>query len=100
LLSRPHADLGDRDVIVVEDVVDNGATMNFLHDYLSYLPIKPRSVKYCFLGIKNNHGPLKFSTNYLGFDIEPAWIVGYGLDSGQSYRGLRDIYQKIENPEA
>lgn len=97
LLSRPHADLGGRDVIVIEDVVDNGATMNFLDDFLSNLKNPPKSIQYCVLGLKTHHGPLRFDIKYLGFDsISPAWIVGYGLDANQSFRGLEDIYQKIK----
>ncbi|MFA5183922.1 MAG: phosphoribosyltransferase family protein [Patescibacteria group bacterium] len=95
LISKPHADLGGRDIIVVEDVVENGATMNFLNDYLKNLSVPPRSVEYCVLGLKENHGPLKFSIKYCCFLMKPAWIVGYGLDSDQAYRGLADIYEKV-----
>lgn len=97
IVSRPHANFRNRDVIVVEDVVDNGATMNFLNDLLINGDNPPRSIEYCILGLKNSHGPLNFSIKYLGFDnLGPEWIVGYGLDSNQAYRGLEDIWVKID----
>jgi len=96
ILSEPHADLTGRDVIVVEDVIDHGITMNFLDDYLKNSN-PPASITYCALGLKRNHAPLQFEVKYLGFnDLSPAWIVGYGLDSEQAFRGLQDIWVKID----
>ena len=96
ILSEPHADLSGRDVIVVEDVIDHGVTMNFLDGYLKHRTANPpQSISYCALGLKASHGPLKFEVKYLGFDnLGPEWIVGYGLDSNQSLRGLEDIWVK------
>lgn len=97
ILSEPHADLSGRDIIVVEDVIDHGVTMNFLDDYLKHrnLMNPPKSIAYCALGLKASHGPLKFEIKYLGFDnLGPEWIVGYGLDANQSLRGLKDIWVK------
>ena len=48
------------------------------------------------VGLKLNHGPLNFLVDYSGFSLDKNWIVGYGLDSEQAYRGLKDIYQKID----
>jgi len=94
-LSYPHADLGGRDLIIVEDVVDEGCTMNFLDTYLKNLASPPLSISYCALCLKETHGPLDFLIKYLGYTIGEEWIVGYGLDSDQGYRGLTDIYIKI-----
>lgn len=94
IISRPHADLGGRDIIVVEDVIDRGHTMNFLDRYLKSLSSPPQSISYCALLVKNNHGPLDFQIKYHGFTIGPEWIVGYGMDSNQGYRGLSSIYVK------
>lgn len=96
IVSRPHADFAGRDVIVVEDMVDEGPTMNFLHSYLQGLPVPPRSVEYCILGLRRQHGPLDFTIKYLGFEVEPGWLVGYGLDSNQRLRGLPDIWIKVD----
>jgi len=94
MISQPHADLGGRDIIVVEDIIDRGDTMNHLHSYLLNLPNPPDSISYCALLVKNNHGPLDFEINYQGFEIGPEWVIGYGMDSEQAFRGFSDIYVK------
>ncbi|MFA6995230.1 MAG: phosphoribosyltransferase family protein [Patescibacteria group bacterium] len=94
ILSLPHANLGNRDLVVVEDIIDNGATMNFLNKYLKNLETPPKSIQYCTLLLKENHEPLEFDIKFLGGVIGPKWIVGNGMDSDQSYRGLIDIYEK------
>jgi len=99
VLSEPHANLGGRDIIVVEDVVDHGATMNFLDNYLKEKnPLTPpKSIAYCVLGLKSSHGPLQFDIKYLGFNkLSKAWILGYGLDYKQAFRGFKNIWVKID----
>lgn len=95
MISLPHAQLGGRDIIVIEDIIDQGLTMNFLHKYLLGLQMPPRSIEYCTLFLKTNHEPLDFEVKYLGCEIDPEWLVGNGMDSNQLYRGLSGIYQKI-----
>jgi len=92
ILSKPHSKISRRNLIIVEDIIDNGETMNFLNDYLKNSDHPPRSISYCSLLVRKKHGPLKFKINYLGFEIESGWVVGYGMDSGQLYRWLKDIY--------
>lgn len=94
LLDWPHTDLSGRHVIVVEDLIDVGASMNFLYHKLQECPQKPESIVFCTLFLKNNHAPLDFEIKYLGWEIGPEWVVGNGMDSGQSQgRGLVDVYQ-------
>jgi len=94
VVNLPHSDLAGRDIIVAEDVVDYGTSMNYLKHYLDNLPVPPNSVRYCALILKKNHGPLNFEIDYLGFAMEPAWIVGNGMDARQACRGLEAIYRK------
>jgi len=95
LFSQPRADLSNRDLIVIEDVIDEGCTMNFLNDYLK--ACQPKSITFCALGLKAHHKLLNFSVRYIGFNqLGPEWLVGYGMDSEGCYRSLSDIYIKID----
>lgn len=90
----PLADLSNRHVIVVEDLIDEGVSMNFLYKKLQESPQAPKSISFCALFMKDNHGPLDFSLDYLGWEISSGWVIGNGMDSGQSKgRGLIDVYQ-------
>lgn len=94
LISKPRRLFG-RDVIVVEDVIDDGISMNFLNNYLKNSKRPPKSIQYCILCIKRNHQPLEFKIKYAGFyRLSPKWLVGYGMDSKQGYRGLSHLYVK------
>jgi hypoxanthine phosphoribosyltransferase len=82
-LTRP---IGDKDVLVVEDIVDTGLTMNYLLDNL--WTRKPRSVKVCSLLYKPANTLVDVPIDYLGFTIEDRFVIGYGLDLDQKYRNL------------
>jgi hypoxanthine phosphoribosyltransferase len=94
MLSEPCLDLNNRDILVVEDIIDEGKTMQFLNDYLKNKGA--RSVEYCVLLVKKDHAALGFEIKYsILNDMPPDWIVGYGMDSGQLGRGLNGIYCKV-----
>ena len=97
IVNYPRLNLEGRDVIVVEDVIDRGDTLNFLNKYLLGLKEAPHSIQYCTLLMKRNHAPLEFNLEYLPWTIGSEWIVGYGMDSGQVARGLSSIYVKKES---
>lgn len=87
-------DIKDRHVIIIEDIVDTGNTLNYLVEKL-YLR-KPASIKVCSLLLK----PLSMEISveeleYVGFNIENDFVVGYGLDYKEQGRNLPDIYKKI-----
>jgi hypoxanthine phosphoribosyltransferase len=73
-------------VIIVEDIVDSGVTLNYLKDYL--LAMKPRSLKICALLDKPSGRRSEIEVDYIGFQVGPVFIVGYGLDVNQKYRQL------------
>jgi len=79
----------DRDVLVIEDIVDTGITISFLLDYLRRK--KPASLKLCALTDKPSRRQVPVSINYLGFTIPDKFIVGYGLDFDEKLRYLPDI---------
>ncbi len=76
----------DRDVLVVEDIVDTGLTMSYLLENLKTR--RPRSVRVASLLHKPSRARVSVSIDYLGFTIEDVFVVGYGLDHAQRYRNL------------
>ena len=83
-----RSDLRDKDVIVVEDIVDTGGTLDYILYHLKYQ--KPRSLKVCtFLDKPSRRRPgLCIDIDYVGFSIDDHFVVGYGLDYEQQYRNL------------
>jgi hypoxanthine phosphoribosyltransferase len=83
-------------VLVVEDIVDTGRTLNFLSELLAAR--KPKSVKTCALVRKPDRVRVDAQVDYLGFEIPDAWVVGYGLDYDEQNRTLPYIARM--NPES
>jgi hypoxanthine phosphoribosyltransferase len=83
-------DLVDRDVLIVEDVVDSGLTLNYLRQYLGAR--NPRSLNVCALLLKQGEQRVEQSLKYVGFTIPSDFVVGYGLDVAERYRNLDAIY--------
>jgi hypoxanthine phosphoribosyltransferase len=79
-------DVRDRDVLLVDDILDTGRT---LHQVLARLrPLKPRRVKVCVLLDKASRRVEKVRADYVGFEIPDLFVVGYGLDFAERYRNL------------
>ena len=82
-------DIGGKDVLVVEDIVDTGHTLAYL---LRLLEARlPRSLKSCTLLRKPERTQVDVPIDYLGFDIPDVWVVGYGLDFAERHRTLPSI---------
>ena len=81
--------LPGRHVLVVEDIIDTGATIAFLIEYLKKK--NPASVKLCALLDKPSRRRTPVSIDYLGTTVPDRFIVGYGLDFDEKYRNLPDI---------
>lgn len=79
-----------RDVIIVEDIVDSGYTLECL--YNSLLRQEPRSLKICTLIDKRARREVEIEADYVGMTLDDGFIIGYGLDYDEHYRGLPDIY--------
>lgn len=87
-------DLYDRDVVIVEDIIDTGKT---LHDFLPQLVHQqPRSLAICALLHKPEAMVYPLEINYLGFTIPNKFVVGYGLDYDGLGRNIPGIYRLIE----
>ena len=79
-------DIKGKNVIVVEDIIDSGYTLNFIKKHLSKK--NPKSLKLCVLLDKKERREIAVNVNYTGFEIENKFVVGYGLDYEQQYRNL------------
>ncbi|MHB9073830.1 MAG: hypoxanthine phosphoribosyltransferase [Desulfobaccales bacterium] len=82
--------LTDRDVLIIEDIVDTGLSMAFLKRHLA--SHQPRSVKICCLIDKKERREVEVPLDYVGFPIEKGFLVGYGLDCGEQSRTLPEIF--------
>ncbi|WP_419700377.1 hypoxanthine phosphoribosyltransferase [Mucilaginibacter sp. NFX135] len=87
-------DIKDRDVVIIEDIVDTGNTLHYLIDKLKQR--NPASIAVCSLLLKPAAllSPIE-ELKYVGFEIENEFVVGYGLDYQEMGRNLRDIYKKV-----
>lgn len=80
-----------KDVLVVEDILDTGLTVDFALKFLG--PRRPTSLKVCALIDKSERRLVRVSADYVGFELDRGFIVGYGIDYGERYRHLPDIYR-------
>ncbi|MCD6582538.1 MAG: hypoxanthine phosphoribosyltransferase [Desulfuromusa sp.] len=80
----------DRHVIIIEDIVDSGYTLECL--YNKFLLQEPRSLKICTLIDKRARREVEIEADYIGISMEDGFIIGYGLDHDEKYRNLPDIY--------
>lgn len=79
----------DRDVLVVEDIVDSGYTLKFLLEELRGRG--PRSLRSCCLIDKRHRREVDLEIDYVGFVMDEGFVVGYGLDWAEAYRHLPDL---------
>src|SRR5688500_785493 len=79
-------DLSGRHVLVVEDIIDSGLTLNYLRRNLKARD--PASLEVCALLLREGRDPKDLDLRYVGFSIPPDFVVGYGLDIDQRYRNL------------
>ncbi len=82
--------LKDRDVLIVEDIIDVGLTLDFLRRHL--LSHHPRSLKICCFIDKKERREVEVPLDYVGFAVEKGFLVGYGLDCGEQSRNLPEIF--------
>ena len=85
----------DRDVIIVEDIIDSGLTARFLKHRI--MENNPSSVAFASLLLKPECLKLKFEAEYVGFEVADRFLVGYGLDLDQKFRNLSSIWAFPEN---
>lgn len=85
-LSIAKDNIENKDVVIIEDIVDTGYTLDFLVNYISGM--KPSSVVVCTLLDKEAKRVIDIKPDYYGFKVDDLFVVGYGLDYNQKYRNL------------
>jgi hypoxanthine phosphoribosyltransferase len=86
ILKDLDKDISGRDVLIVEDIVDSGLTLSWLVANLRSRG--PASVEICTLLRKPASAKVDVAVKYVGFDIDPEFVIGYGLDYAERYRNL------------
>jgi hypoxanthine phosphoribosyltransferase len=84
------SEVGGRNVLVVEDIIDSGLTLNYLRNYLDAR--SPKSVEVCALLVKEGEQRVELDLRYVGFRIPASFVVGYGLDVAERYRNLPGVH--------
>lgn len=90
MLKELNADISERHVIIVEDIVDSGLSLKYIQELLEQH--NPASVKYASLLVKPGSLKYEVKIDYIGFEIKDEFVIGYGLDYAQKYRNLKSIY--------
>jgi len=85
-----NCEVTERDLIIVEDIVDSGLSINYIRQILE--PMEPASLKVAALLVKRESIKYETKIDYIGFEIDNKFVVGYGLDYAQKYRNLRSIF--------
>jgi len=87
-----------KDILIVEDIIDSGRTVQFLKERLSLS--YPRSVRVVALLDKKARREVSMEADYVGKEVDDLFVVGYGIDFNESYRNLPEIYYITrENPK-
>lgn len=96
ILQDISTDIRGKHIIIFDEIVDSGRTLSFYIDRL--MAAEPKSIRVCTLIDKKScRSPeSKVVADYVGIDAGEEFLVGYGLDHGEQYRNLSDIYQLTE----
>lgn len=86
ILKDLETDLSDKDVLIVEDIIDTGLTLSYLIDNLRSR--NPKSIKICTFLDKPSRRKAPITVDYNGFEIPDEFVVGYGLDYNEEFRNL------------
>ena len=94
LVKDLNADIADRHLIIVEDIVDSGLSIKYIEELIA--EHKPASMKVASLLYKPDSLKYDVKIDYIGFKIPSKFVIGYGLDYAQKYRNLPSIYALSE----
>ncbi len=91
LLKDLNCEVEQRDIVIVEDIVDSGLSIDFIKKLI--IRANPSSFRVVTLLMKRDVAKIDFPIDYVGFEIPPDFVIGYGLDYAQKVRNLRGIYR-------
>ncbi len=89
MLKDLNVEIAGRHVLVIDDILDTGGTLRMVRQRLEWFG--PKSIRTCVLLRKPDKAPPDVTADFVGFDIEDVFVVGYGLDYNDLYRNLPDI---------
>ncbi len=95
LLKDLNCQVQGRDIIIVEDIVDSGLSMEYIKKLI--MPENPKTFRIVTLLYKKESVKTKIPIDYIGFSIPKDFVIGYGLDYAQKMRNLKDIYKLKES---
>jgi len=93
LTKEIEIDINAKDVLIVEDIIDSGLTVDYILDYLK--SFGPKTVKVCTLLDKTERRASDIQIDYAGRAVGKGFLVGYGLDYAEDYRYLPGVYDLI-----
>jgi hypoxanthine phosphoribosyltransferase len=91
ILKDLSADIKGKDIVIVEDIIDSGLTLNYLKKYL--MQKGPSSIKICTLLDKPERRKSDVKVDYIGFTIKDCFVCGYGLDYAEMFRNVPYIFE-------
>ena len=89
MVKELNCQVAGRDIIMVEDIVDTGLSVEYLRKHI--LQEKPASLRFVTLLLKKDVARVQQPIDYVGFEIPPEFVIGYGLDYGQKLRNLKAV---------
>jgi hypoxanthine phosphoribosyltransferase len=93
LVKDLNAEVKGRHIVIVEDIVDTGLSVEYTRTLMS--KEQPASLKFASLLRKTGVAKIDFPIDYVGFEIPPEFVIGYGLDYAQKVRNLKSIYRIV-----
>lgn len=91
LLKEIETSIENHHVVILDEIIDTGRTIHFLQE--KYSKHHPKSLAVCSLLDKPSRREVEVKVDYIGKKIEDRFVVGYGLDYQENYRGLADIFE-------
>ncbi|MFO8083919.1 MAG: hypoxanthine phosphoribosyltransferase [Desulfobacterales bacterium] len=91
LIHKPECEIKNKDILIVEDIIDTGLTISYLIDH--FYSFGPKSVQICTFIDKQERREKKINIRYSCHIVEKGFLVGYGLDYAENYRYLPDVCQ-------
>ena len=97
VLNDTTVDIEGKKVLIVEDIVDTGQTINFLYNHIKEK--KPADIKIVSFLFKPDVYKLNVNIDWVGFNIDNNFVIGYGLDYDEKFRNLNSVYRLINEKE-